>query len=188
LLISGQWQYLREENCALVDEQFEALGKMQPRNGGIMKKVYVSTLMVILFSTAVVSFSYAQASCCAAGSGCCGTSNIAGVQQQQPAVSGGPSKAKVVTAKMPAPQINPMPWSASVNQIGDLQRLLPAATKGLPGSTCCPGTNSGGACCANPPQPALIQNQNYLTGQKSTPSASAMSEILAFSAIFGTLW
>ena len=153
-----------------------------------MRKVYVSILMVILFSTVVVSFSYAQASCCAAGSGCCGTSNIAGVQQQPAAASGGPSQAKVVTAKMPAPQINPMPWSASVKQIGDLQRLLPAATTGLPGTACCPGTNSAGGCCGSPPQSALIQDQSYLTGQKSTPSASAMSEILAFSSIFGTLW
>ena len=188
MLISGQWQYLREENCALVEKQFEAFGSMQWRNGGNMKKVYVSTLMVILFSTVVVSCSYAQASCCAAGSGCCGTSNIAGVQQQPRAATGGPSKAKVVTTKIPAPQINPMPWSASVKQIGDLQRLLPAATTGLPGSTCCPGTNSAGGCCVSPPQSALIQNQNYLTGQRSAPSASSMSEILAFSAIFGTLW
>ncbi len=178
----------RGENCALVDEQFEALGKMQRRNGGIMGKVYVSTLMVILFSTVVVSFSYAQASCCAAGSGCCGTPNIAGVQQQPGEASGNLSQAKVVTTKMPAPQINPMPWSASVKQIGDLQRLLPAATTGLPGKTCCPGANSTGGCCGSPAQSALIQVQSDLTGQESTPSASAMNEVLAFSSIFGTLW
>ncbi len=153
-----------------------------------MKKAYVSILMVILFSTVVVSFGYAQGSCCNPGSGCCGTSNIAGVQQQPAAASGGPSQAKVGTAKMPAPQINPMPWSASVNQIADLQRLLPAPTTGLPGTACCPGTKSAGGCCGSPLQSALIQVKSDLTGQKSTPSASAMREILAFSSIFGTLW
>ncbi len=153
-----------------------------------MGKVFVSTLMVILFSTVAVSCSYAQVSCCATGSGCCGTSNIAGVQQQPRAATGGPSKAKVVTTKIPAPQINPMPWSASVNQIGDLQRLLPAAATGLPGKTCCPGTNSAGGCCESLTQSALIQDKSYLPGKKPTPITSAMREILAFSSIFGTLW
>jgi hypothetical protein len=138
-------------------------------NGRIMKKVYVGTLMVILFSTVVVSFSYAQASCCALGSGCCGTSNIAGAQQQPRALSGGPAQVKIEAANKRAPQINPMPWTASVNQIENLQRLLPAA----PGSQ---------------PQSASIQGQSHLTRQKSTPSASAMRELLAFSSIFGTLW
>jgi hypothetical protein len=153
-----------------------------------MKKANVTILMVILFSTVVVSLGYAQGGCCSPGSACCGASNIAGVQQQPAAASGGPSQAKVGTAKMSAPQINPMPWSASLNQIGDLQRLLPAAATGLPGKTCCPGTNSGGACCGNPLQSALIQVQSDLTRQKSTSSAPAMREILAFSSIFGTLW
>ena len=79
-----------------IEEQSE-LARIGAENGGIMKKVYVSTLMVILFSTVVVSFSYAQGGCCSPGSGCCGTPNIAGVQQQPRASSGGPSQAKVGT-------------------------------------------------------------------------------------------
>ena len=148
-------------------------------NGGTMKKVYVSTLMVILFSAALVSFSYAGASCCDPGAGCCSTSNVSGGQQQLRASSSGPSQTKVGTANKPAPQINPMPWSASVNQIGKLQRLLPAASPGIPGTGCCPGTNSAAGCCPDPSGSVLSPNPG---------AASALTEIFAFSPILGTLW
>ena len=46
-----------------------------------MKKSYVNILMVILFSTTLVSFSYAGSSCCP-GAGCCDTTNISVSQQQ----------------------------------------------------------------------------------------------------------
>ena len=88
-----------------------------------MKIVHVNILMVILFSATLVSFSYAGSSCCP-GAGCCDTTNVSGGQQQLRASSGGPSQTKVGTVKKPAPQINPMPWSATVNQIGTV-RLHP---------------------------------------------------------------
>lgn len=143
-----------------------------------MKRVYVSTLMVILLSTILVSFSYAQASCCDPGAGCCSTSNISGGQQQVRASIAGPSQAKGTTAKKSVPQINPMPWSASINRIGGLQRLLPAAATGIPGTECCPGTNSTSACCASDTQ----------STSPPGPRGSTMTEILAFSPFLGTLW
>ena len=143
-----------------------------------MKKVHVSTLVVILFSATLVSFSYAGASCCDPGAGCCSTSNVSGGQQQLRAPSAGPSQSRTKTAKEPAPQINPMPWSATVNQIGNLQRLLPAASTGIPGAECCPGTNSTSGCCGSEPQSALHPR----------PGASALTEIFAFNPFLGTLW
>jgi hypothetical protein len=142
-----------------------------------MKKAYVSTLMVILFSAILVSFSYAGASYCDPGSGCCGTPNNSGGQQQERSSSAGSSQTKVVTAKKP-PQINTMPWSATTNQIGGLQRPFPAISTGLPGTACCSGTNSVVECCGNETR----------SGLPLRPDASAIIEILAFSPFMGTLW
>ncbi len=89
-----------------------------------MKKICVSILMMIVFSAALVSVSFAQASCCTPGSACCG--NVSGGQQELRSSSAS-SQTKITTAKKTTPQLNAMPWSASVNQIGSLQKLLPAA-------------------------------------------------------------
>ena len=129
-----------------------------------MKIVHVNILMVILFSATLVSFSYAGSSCCDPGAGCCSTPNVSGGQQQLRASSGGPSQTKVGTANKPAPQINPMPWSATVNQIANPQ--------------CCPGTNTTNGCCGSEPQSALHPR----------PGASAITEIFAFKPFLGTLW
>jgi len=157
-------------------------------NGGIMKKVYVTTVMVLLFSAALVSFSYAGASCCDPGAGCCSTSNVSRGQQQLRASSGGPSQAKVGTANKPAPQINPMPWSASVNQIGKLQRVLPAASPGIPGTGCCPGTNSTRGCCGSDPKSTSTSGPGALSREKQTPTAPLITEIFAVGPSLGTLW
>jgi len=130
-----------------------------------MKIVHVNILMVILFSAILVSFSHAGASCCDPGAGCCSTSNVSGGQQQLRASSGSPSQTRVGTANKPAPQINPMPWSATVNQIGNPQ--------------CCPGTNSAGGCCPDTSGPVLSPNPR---------AASALTEIFAFNPFLGTLW
>ena len=169
--LGGGARSSNDENSASVqgDEQFNPIGKDVWRKGGIMEKAYVSILLVILFSTVVVSLGYAQGNCCNPGSACCGTSNISAGQKQIRATSPAPTQMKLRTGNQSPPQLNPMPWSASINQIGNLQRL-PSAASG------------------SQPQSALIQDQSDLTGQKSTPRASAMSEILAFSSIFGTLW
>jgi hypothetical protein len=136
-----------------------------------MKIVHVNILMVILFSAILVSFSHAGASCCDPGAGCCSTSNVSGGQQQLRASSGSPSQTRVGTANKPAPQINPMPWSATVNQIGNPQR--PA-----PGTGCCPGTKATNGCCGSELQSALHHR----------PGASAITEIFAFDPFLGTLW
>ena len=129
-----------------------------------MKIVHVNILMAILFSATLISFSYAGSSCCDPGAGCCSTSNVSRGQQQLRASSGGPSQTRVGTANKPAPQINPMPWSATVNQIGNPQ--------------CCPGTNTTNGCCGSEPQSALHPR----------PGASAITEIFAFKSFLGTLW
>ena len=153
-----------------------------------MGKVYVSILMVILFSTVVVSLSYAQASCCSCRFGMLRYVPISRQARSNiRATSPAPTQMKVRTANQSPPQLNPMPWCASINQIGNLQRLPPAASRASRHDLL-PWNNSAGGCCVSPPQSALIQDQSDLTGQKSTPRASAMSEILAFSSIFGTLW
>jgi hypothetical protein len=136
-----------------------------------MKIVHVNILMVVLFSAILVSFSHAGASCCDPGAGCCSTSNVSGGQQQLRASSGDPSQTRVGTANKPAPQINPMPWSATVNQIGNPQRLAPV-------TGCCPGTNTTNGCCGSEPQSALHPR----------PGASAITEIFAFKPFLGTLW
>ncbi len=143
-----------------------------------MKKSYVSILMVILFSATLVSFSFGQSSCCNPGSSCCGSPNVSAGQQQVRTYSIGPSQTKVGTAKKPAPQMNPMPWSASVNQIGSLQRLLPASSTGLPGATCCLGTNTASGCCGSQLQAT----------SSPLPGGSTMAEVLAFRPFLGTLW
>lgn len=136
-----------------------------------MKIVHVDILMVILFSAILVSSSYAGSSCCDPGAGCCSTSNVSGGQQQLRASSGSPSQTRVGTANKPAPQINPMPWSATVNQFGNPQRLAP-------GTGCCPGTSTTNGCCGSEPQSAL----------HPMPGASAITEIFAFNTFLGTLW
>lgn len=136
-----------------------------------MKKVHVNILMVILFWATLVSSGHAESSCCDPGAGCCSTSNVSGVQQQPHAFSGAPSQTKVGTANKPLPQINPMPWSAVVNQIGNPQRLAP-------GAGCCPGTNPTNECCGSQPQSAL----------RHRPSSFAITEVYAFNTFLGTLW
>jgi hypothetical protein len=129
-----------------------------------MKIVHVNILMVILSSAILVSFSYAGASCCDPGAGCCSTSNVSVGRQQLRAPSGGPSQTRVGTANKPAPQINPMTWSATVNQIADPQ--------------CCPRTSTTNGCCGSEPQSALHPR----------PGASAITEMFAFDPFLGTLW
>jgi hypothetical protein len=135
-----------------------------------MKKSYVNILMVILFSTTLVSFSYAGSSCCP-GAGCCDTTNISVSQQQLRAPLTGTAQTKLGTVKKPAPQINPMTWSATVNQIGNPQGITP-------GTGCCPGTNTTNGCCGSEPQAALHPR----------PVASAITDIFAFNTFLGTLW
>lgn len=148
-------------------------------NGGLMKRVYLSALTVILFSATLVSFSYAGAGCCDAGAGgCCSTPNISGGPQQPRASTTAPSQPKLATVKTPVAQINPMPWSAAVNQSGNLQRLLPSVSTGVPGTGCCPGTNTTNGCCGSEPQSALHPLMD----------ASAITEIFAFNPFLGTLW
>ncbi len=152
-----------------------------------MKKVHVSTLMLILFFATLVSFSYAGASCCDPGAGCYSTPNISGGQQPR-ASSGTPSYAEVGTANKPAAQINPMPWSATVNQSGNPQRLLPPVSTGAPGTRCCPGTNTTNGCCAGQPESALPPSPDSLSKEQPTPSASLITEIFAVGPSLGTLW
>ena len=135
-----------------------------------MKTAHVNILVAILFSVTLVSFSYAGSSCCP-GAGCCGTPNISGYQQQLSAPLTGNAQTKLGTVKKPAPQINPMPWSAAVNQIGKPQRLAP-------GTGCCPGTNATDGCCGSGPQSALPPR----------PGASPITELFAFKTFLGTLW
>jgi len=141
------------------------------QTGGTMKKLCVSILMMVVFSAGMVSVSFAQTSCCSPGAGCC--SNISSGQQQGPVSTAGPSQTKVITAKKPAPQINPMSWSASVNQIGTV-RLTPASVS----TGCCPGTNSTSACCESDPK----------STSPLRPNASRVTEILAVKPFLGTLW
>jgi len=129
-----------------------------------MKRVYLSTLMVLLFSATLVPVSYAGTSCCDPGAGGCSTSNVSKGQQPRASATS-PSQPKLAAVKTPAPQINPMPWSATVNQIGNPQ--------------CCPGTNSAGGCCPDTSGPVLSPNPR---------AASALTEIFAFNPFLGTLW
>jgi hypothetical protein len=136
-----------------------------------MKIVHVNILLVILFSTTLVPFSYAAASCCDPGAGCCSTTNVSGGLQPPRTFSGAPSQARARTANKPSPQVNPMPWSATVNQIGNPQRLGP-------GTGCCPETNTTNGRCGSEPQSALHPR----------PGASTITEIFAFNPSLGNLW
>jgi hypothetical protein len=138
-----------------------------------MKTAHVNILVAILFSATVVSFSYAGASCCDPGAGCCSTSNVSGGQQQLRSSAGGPSQTRVGTANRPAPRLNPMPWSATVNQIRT-GRLAPASVS----TGCCPGTNSTVGCCEIEPKSTL----------HSSPDRSMLPEMFAISPLLGTLW
>ncbi len=101
---------------------------MQAKMEEIMKKVSLSILMVIFFATGLVSFSYAQ-SCCSAGSACCSVPNISSAQSQIRVPAPVVPQMKPRTANQTQPQLNTMPWAAAANQIGNLQRLIPAGSE-----------------------------------------------------------
>jgi hypothetical protein len=144
-----------------------------PQSGGIMRIVLVNILIVILFSASVVSFSHAGASCCDPGAECCATPNISGGKQRLLTPSTASDQIKLGTVKKPALQINPIPWSATINQIGSV-RLAPASVS----TGCCPGTNSTGGCCERGPKSTLLLS----------PNTSTVTEILAVKPFLGTLW
>ncbi len=159
------WVHINGDLRSARDSQSQKMSEIERwRTGGIMKKICVSVLMMIVFSAAMVSVSFAQASCCNPGSACCGTPSISSYQQRLSAPSAGPSHTKLGTLKKPAPQINPMPWSATVNQIANTQ--------------CCPGTNTTNGCCGSEPQSALHPR----------PGASAITEIFASKPFLGSMW
>ena len=125
-----------------------------------MKKVWFSILMGILLITVMVSFSYAQ-SCCSPGSGCCAVPNVSAGQDQirvSSPVAVAPQM-KLRTTNPPPPQLNTMPWAAATNQIGSLQRLIPAASD------------------------SQIESKS-----RSYRGVSTVTEILASGPFFGTLW
>ncbi len=124
----------------------------------IVKKVCVSILMVIFLATVPLSFSYAQG-CCSPGSGCCPVTNISAAKNQIRVSSPVAPQVNLGTANPPPPQLNTMPWAAAANQIGNLQRLVPAASESQP-----------------------------LLKLRSNKYVSTVTEILASSPFFGTLW
>jgi hypothetical protein len=137
-----------------------------------MKIVHVNLVMMILFSATLVSSGYAGAICCDPGAGCCGTPNISADQQRLHAPFAGSDPNKPGTVKKPTAQLNRMPWSATVNQIGAV-RLAPSVSPG-----CCPGTNITGGCCDRDPKSTLPPR----------PGTSMVDEVLAFNPFLGTLW
>jgi hypothetical protein len=123
-----------------------------------MKKVWFSILMGILLITVMVSFSYAQ-SCCSPDSGCCAVPNVSAGQNQIRVSSPVGPQMKLGTVNPVPPQLNTMPWAAAANQIGSLQRLIPAASESQPRSK-----------------------------SLSKRGASTVTEILASGPFFGALW
>ncbi len=123
-----------------------------------MKKVWFSILMGILLITVMVSFSCAQ-SCCSPGSGCCAVPNVSAAQNQIRVSSPVAPQMKLRTSNQAPPQLNIMPWAAAANQIGSLQRLIPAASEG--------------------------QSETKSLSNRVVPT---VTEILASGPFFGTLW
>ncbi len=138
-----------------------------------MRRVHVNILMVLLLSVTLTSLSHAGANCCDPAAGCCSTSGISGDQQRLRAPSTGSNHTKIGTVKKPAPQINPMSWSDTVNKIGTV-RLAPTSVS----SGCCPGTNNGAECCESVPK-------STLPPRLETSMSGAIS---ASSPFLGTLW
>ena len=138
-----------------------------------MKKSHVNILMVILFSPTLVSFSYAGSSCCP-GAGCCDTTNISVYQQQLRAPLTDTAQTKLGTVKKPAPQINPMTWSTTVNRIGAVQLAPTSVSAG-----CYPGANGTSGCCPSEAKTTLPSR---------SPDTSMVDGILASSPFLGTLW
>ena len=122
-----------------------------------MNKACASILMGILLATVMVSFSYGQG-CCTPGSGCCQVPNISTTQNQMVSSPVAPQM-KLRTTNQAPPQLNTMPWAAATNQIGSLQRLIPAAAES---------------------QPQLKS--------PSRSGVSTITETLASGPLFGTLW
>ena len=129
MLVWGEWQYLREESALSSKSNLSQLEGCMAKWRNYEKSVCEHSDGDSLFHSSGIPQLCPRKLLCRR-IGMLRYVQYRGSPATATAATGGPSQAKVVTTKIPAPQINPMPWSASVKQIGDLQRLLPAATTG----------------------------------------------------------